>query len=197
MNSHRLLCVFCGSRPGANPEYAESARQIGRSLVSHGLGLVYGGGRVGLMGVVADSVLEAGGHVLGVIPKAMAGREIAHHGVSELVVVPNMHARKALMADRACGFLMLPGGVGTFEEFFEILTWSVLGIHRKPIGILSTAGYYQPLLSLIQHSASEGFLDVAHLARLTVSDDPDEVVRHLAACTPLPAPHGGLTLEES
>ncbi len=149
------------------------------------------------MGVVADSVLDAGGHVLGVIPEAMATREIAHHGVSELVIVPNMHARKALMADRACGFLMLPGGVGTFEEFFEIFTWSILGIHRKPIGILSTAGYYQPLLSLIEHSVTEDFLDVAHLARMTVSDDPDEVVRHLAANAPLPAPPDGLSLEES
>jgi uncharacterized protein (TIGR00730 family) len=197
MNGPRLLCVFCGSRPGTNPAYADAAASVGKALVSHGLGLVYGGGRVGLMGVAADSVLEAGGHVLGVIPEALSAREIAHHQVSELLVVPSMHARKALMAERACGFLMLPGGVGTFEEFFEILTWSVLGIHRKPIGILNTSGYYQPLLRLAEHAVHEGFLDISHLRGLIISDTPDEIVRRLASRLPEPPPPSGLSLEES
>ncbi len=197
MKDLHLLCVFCGSRPGTNPAHAEAARDVGRALVSQGLGLVYGGGRVGLMGLLADSVLDAGGHVLGVIPEALSDREIAHQGISELVVVPSMHARKALMAERACGFLTLPGGIGTFEEFFEILTWSILGIHQKPIGILSTSGYFQPLLSLIEHAVAEGFLDVSHLARMTVSDDPEDLVRHLAASRSIPTPPTGLSLEES
>lgn len=149
------------------------------------------------MGVLADSVLEAGGYVLGVIPEALSDREIAHRGVSKLIVVPNMHARKALMAEHACGFLMLPGGVGTFEEFFEILTWSILRIHRKPIGILDTAGYYRPLLELVGHSVSQGFLDKAHLERLEVSDEPDEIVRVLGARRSSGKPQGGLSLDES
>ncbi len=177
------LCVFCGSSTGSRPAYADAASRVGTALARHGLGLVYGGGRVGLMGLVADAVLAEGGHVLGVIPGPLATREIAHAGVTELVVVPGMHERKALMAQRASGFLVLPGGVGTFEEFFEILTWSVLGLHRKPIGILNVDGYYDPLLALLDHAVSEGFFRAEHRNLLVVSNDPEllasSLLRHV------------------
>ena len=134
------VCVFCGSQVGARPSYAEAARRVGAALAGGGFGLVYGGGRVGLMGTVADACLAAGGRAVGVIPEPLALKEIAHDGLTELVVVPGMHERKALMASRSAGFLALPGGVGTFEEFFEILTWAVLGLHNKPIGLLNVDG---------------------------------------------------------
>ena len=180
------ICVFCGSQSGSRPVYADAARRVGEALARGGLGLVYGGGRVGLMGVVADAALAAGGRVVGVIPDPLALRELAHDGVTELIVVPGMHERKALMATRAAGFLALPGGVGTFEEFFEILTWAVLGLHRKPLGILNVAGYYDPLLRLLDHAVAERFVRPEHLGLLRVSDDPEALAADLLGHVPPP-----------
>ena len=176
MATGRSICVFCGSSPGSRPEYAEAARQVGSAIASRGLGLVYGGGRVGLMGTVADSALAGGGRVLGVIPEAMAGREVAHDGLTELVIVRDMHARKALMAERSEAFLVLPGGIGTYEEFFEILTWSALGYHAKPVGVLDVAGYFGPLRALIDQCQTEGFLRREHLGGLRWGDDADGLI---------------------
>ncbi len=173
------LCVFCGSQPGTRPEYREAARLVGQILASDCVRLVYGGGRVGLMGVVADAVLEGGGSVLGVIPDPLATKELVHEGCTELVVVRSMHERKARMADEATAFLALPGGVGTFEEFFEILTWGVLGLHRKPIGLLNVAGYYDPLLQLLDHAVAERFVRPEHRALVEVGTDPVALVRRL------------------
>lgn len=177
------LCVFCGSQRGSRPVYEEYARRVGSALARDGLGLVYGGGRVGLMGTVADAALAAGGHVVGVIPEPLSSKEIAHDGLTELIVVPGMHERKALMALRSRGFLAMPGGVGTFEEFFEILTWAVLGLHRKPIGLLNVAGYYDPLIALIDHAVAEGFVRPEHRDLVLVSDDPEGLISRLATTT--------------
>ena len=149
----RRVCVFCGSSPGRDPRHAEAAAALARALAARGLSLVYGGGSVGLMGVLADHALAAGADVIGVIPQALAARELAHRRVADMRVVPTMHARKALMADLADGFVALPGGIGTFEELFEIVTWAQLGIHRKPVGVLNVTGYYDPLVALLQHAA--------------------------------------------
>jgi uncharacterized protein (TIGR00730 family) len=173
------ICIYCGSAVGIKAEYAESARKVGQALVHHGFGLVYGGGRVGLMGIVADAVLAGGGRVIGVIPEPLATKEIAHEGLTELHVVADMHERKALMARRAIAFLTMPGGIGTFEEFFETLSWSVLGLHQKPLGILNVAGYFDPLLALLEHAAAERFVRPHHLQRLVVSADPDTVISSL------------------
>jgi uncharacterized protein (TIGR00730 family) len=175
------ICVFCGSALGLTPEYQKAARAVGRALVRHGIGLVYGGGRVGLMGIVADSVLERGGRAIGVIPEALATKEIAHDGLTELHVVTGMHERKALMARRSSAFLTLPGGIGTFEEFFEALSWASLGLHRKPLGILNVTSYYDPLLALFDHAIAQRFIRPELLKLLFVSSDPDSVVSHLAA----------------
>jgi uncharacterized protein (TIGR00730 family) len=173
------ICIYCGSAVGIKPEYAESARNVGHALARHGFGLVYGGGRVGLMGIVADAVLAGGGRVIGVIPDPLATKEIAHDGLTELHVVADMHQRKALMARRANAFLTLPGGIGTFEEFFETLSWSVLGLHQKPLGILNIAGYFDPLLALLNHAVAERFVRPHNLKRLIVSGDPESVVSDL------------------
>jgi uncharacterized protein (TIGR00730 family) len=170
------ICIYCGSSAGTRPEYAEAARRVGRTLVDQGVGLVYGGGRVGLMGIVADAVLEAGGRVIGVIPDPLASEEVAHNGLTELHVVPDMHRRKAMMADRADGFLTLPGGIGTFEEFFETLTWAALKLHQKPMGVLNVAGYFDPMLALLDHAVAEGFLRTKHMELLSTSSDPEELV---------------------
>jgi uncharacterized protein (TIGR00730 family) len=164
---------------GARASYTETARRVGTALANHGLGLVYGGGRVGLMGVIADAALAAGGRVVGVIPDALATKEIAHGGLTELHVVRGMHERKALMASRSAGFLTLPGGIGTYEEFFEILTWGALGIHRKPIGILNVDGYFDPLLALLEHGMSERLIRPGDLAHLVVSDNPEALATDL------------------
>ncbi len=174
------ICVFCGSRHGVRASYSEAARRVGEALARDGLGLVYGGGRVGLMGVLADAALATGGRVVGVLPEHLSAKEIAHDGLSELHVVPSMHARKAMMAERSRAFLALPGGVGTFEELLEILTWSLLGLHRKPVGLLNVEGYYDPLIALLDHSVSEGFLRPEHRDLLIASDDPEAVVSRLA-----------------
>src|SRR5436190_14717702 len=154
----RRLCVFCGSNRGVAPEFAAAATATGRLLAAEGIALVYGGGRVGLMGVVADAALGAGGRVIGVIPQALATKEIAHDGLSELYVVPGMHERKALMATKSSAFLTLPGGIGTFEEFFEILSWAALGLHRKPIGVLNIDGFFDPLIALLDHGIAQRFI---------------------------------------
>ncbi|MGP0063731.1 MAG: TIGR00730 family Rossman fold protein [Isosphaeraceae bacterium] len=170
------ICIYCGSSTGTRPEYAEAARRVGRVLADRGVGLVYGGGRVGLMGIVADAVLDAGGRVIGVIPDPLATEEVAHNGLTELHVVPDMHRRKAMMADRADGFLTMPGGIGTYEEFFETLSWAALKLHRKPMGVLNVAGYFDPLHALLDHAVAEGFLRAKHLGLIITSDDPEVLV---------------------
>ncbi|MFT5031799.1 MAG: hypothetical protein ACI9VS_004269, partial [Candidatus Binatia bacterium] len=149
---------FCGSSPGGDPAFTEAAKAVGTELARRGIGLVYGGGNVGLMGVVADATLESGGEVIGVIPEALEGKELAHQGVTELRVVASMHERKALMEELSDGFVALPGGFGTFEELLEILTWSQLGIHRKPAGILNVSGYYDCLIAMFDHAVSQRLL---------------------------------------
>ncbi len=166
---HRI-CVFAGSNLGKRPEYQQAAQALGQALITRGLGLVYGGASVGLMGVVADSVLAAGGEVIGVLPRALFRREVAHTHLTELHEVSSMHERKALMADLADGFIALPGGLGTFDELFEITTWAQLGLHTKPVGLLNVAGYYTPLLALIAHAATEGFIPPGH-ARLLLHEN--------------------------
>jgi uncharacterized protein (TIGR00730 family) len=183
----KRVCVFCGSATGTNPAYARAARELGRELASRGLELVYGGGRVGLMGEVASAALAAGGEVLGVIPHALSGKEIALAECTELVVVDTMHERKALMADRSDAFVALPGGFGTCDELFEILTWGQLGIHKKPVGLLNVNGFFAPLLTWLDHVVAEGLLKPKHRDLLLVADAVPELLAKLAAWTP-PAP---------
>jgi uncharacterized protein (TIGR00730 family) len=154
----KRVCVFCGSSTGGAPAYAEAARAVATELVRRGLGVVYGGGSIGLMGMVADTALAAGGEVIGVIPRALAMKEQAHTGLTEMKIVGSMHERKATMNALADGFVILPGGLGTLEETFEILTWAQLGIHRKPIGVLNAGGYYDALRHLLSHTMREGFM---------------------------------------
>jgi len=169
--SIRRICVFCGSSVGSRLVYVEAARELGRALAGRGLGIVFGGGKVGLMGVLADAALAAGGEAIGVIPEALVAREIAHNGLTELRVVGSMHERKTLMADLADAFIALPGGFGTFEEFFEAVTWTQLGIHSKPCGLLNVDGYYNALLALLDRAVSDGFIREAN--RSLVLDAPD------------------------
>jgi uncharacterized protein (TIGR00730 family) len=176
----RRVCVFCGSSHGVRPAYAEAALALGQALVTRGLGLVYGGGRVGLMGVVADAVLAAGGDVVGVIPHALMAREIGHAGLTTMHVVDSMHERKALMADAAGAFIALPGGVGTFEELFEAITWTQLGLHAKPCGLLNVDGFYDGLLRFLDHAWAEGFIKPETRAIVKASADPAELLDLLA-----------------
>ena len=168
--------VFCGSSEGARPDYADAARALAAELVKRKLGLVYGGGSVGLMGVLADTALAAGGEVIGVIPGPLASRELAHPGLTEMRVVGSMHERKATMASLVDGFIALPGGLGTFEETLEILTWAQLGIHRKPVGVLNVAGYWDGLLRMLSHAVREGFVRRDYLALLLFGDTPAELL---------------------
>jgi len=168
--------------------YRHSARQLGAALVSHGYGLVYGGGRVGLMGILADAVLELGGEVVGVIPQALALKEVAHQNLTRLEVVATMHERKALMAELSDGFIALPGGLGTFEELFEVFTWAQLGLHRKPLGILNIDGYYDPLLALIDHATSEGFIRPEHRQLLITATHPEKLLELLSVDHPTVVP---------
>ncbi|MBX3471194.1 MAG: TIGR00730 family Rossman fold protein [Planctomycetes bacterium] len=170
------VTVFCGSQAGLSPRHAEAARALGRALVRRGLGLVTGGGRVGLMGVVADAVLEAGGEALGVIPRLLATRELAHDGMTHLHVVETMHERKALMAALGGAFVALPGGMGTLEELFEVLTWAQLGIHHKPVGVLDVDGFWAPLSAFLDHQVAEGFLRPPHRGLLLRADDPEALL---------------------
>ena len=157
------ICVYCGSRPGTEPAFAEAARQVGLWIAQNKGQLVYGGGHNGLMGMMADACLQAGGRVVGVIPKALVEKEWAHSGCSELHVVENMHERKRLMAERADAFLAMPGGIGTFEEFFEVWTWRQLGYHDKPVGLLNIQGYYDNLLAFLSTSVQQGFMNVEQM----------------------------------
>jgi uncharacterized protein (TIGR00730 family) len=181
----RNLCVFCGSSTGQRPVYAEAATQFGQELARSGIALIFGGGRVGLMGILADSVLGAGGKAVGVMPRALVEKEIAFTGLTELHVTESMHQRKAMMADLADAFVLLPGGYGSWEEFCEALTWLQLGIHQKPCAILNVGGYYDPLLALTAHSVSEGFVRQAHAEMVIVENNPERLLSRLAtASTP-------------
>lgn len=175
------LCVFCGSNSGHDPVYGELAAQLGRALAQRRIGLVYGGGRVGLMGVLADAALAAGGEVIGVIPKALLDREVGHRGLTQLRVVDSMHARKALMVELADGFVALPGGIGTLEELFEVWTWAQLGMHRKPCGLLDVGGFFTPLVSFLDHVVATGFLRSTSRAMLAVAASPDELLAQFSA----------------
>jgi uncharacterized protein (TIGR00730 family) len=197
MSERPSICVFCGSSSGASSAYRQAARQVGETLVRHEVDLVYGGGRVGLMGVVADAVLGAGGRAIGVLPDPLATKEIAHDGLTELHVVSGMHERKALMATKSSAFLALPGGIGTFEEFFEILSWGALGIHQKPIGILNVDGYFDPLIALLEHGIAEQFIRPGSLHSLIVADNPDTLIANLLAYVPPAIGPRWIKLEET
>jgi uncharacterized protein (TIGR00730 family) len=176
MDDMKRLCVFAGSSSGSQIEYAAAARELGQALVRREVGLVYGGAKAGLMGVLADAVLAGRGHVTGVIPEALLLKEVAHQGLSDLRVVASMHERKAMMADLADGFIAVPGGLGTLEELFEVLTWAQLGLHRKPCGLLNVRGYFDGLLSFIEHAIGERFVRSEHRAMLIVSSSPDALL---------------------
>ena len=178
------LCVFCGSSVGVNPAYAEAAIALGRLLVARGSSLVYGGGHVGLMGVLADAVLGAGGEVIGVIPHALHEREIAHSGLTKLHVVDSMHERKAMMAAMSDAFIAMPGGFGTYEEFFEAVTWTQLGVHKKPCGLLNVAGFYDPVVEFLDQLAADGFMRREHRDMLLVDDDPARLLAGFDAYDP-------------
>jgi len=181
----RRLCVFCGSSSGVNPIHAQAAQTVARLLCGRGIELVYGGGNVGLMGTLANACLREGGRVIGVIPQALADKEVAHTGLTELRIVSSMHERKAVMADLSDAFLALPGGYGTWEELFEVLSWSQLGIQRKACGLLNVNGYYDPLLELADKSVAEGFLREVHRDLLLSDDDPGRLLDRLSSvCVP-------------
>ncbi|MDE2276679.1 MAG: TIGR00730 family Rossman fold protein [Burkholderiales bacterium] len=175
------VCVYCGSRHGARPAYTAAAQALGRAIGQRGWQLVYGGGKVGLMGEVADATLAAGGRVVGVIPETLQQREVGHRGLHELHVVPTMHLRKQLMAQRADAFVALPGGIGTLEELYEVWTWHQLGYHAKPVGLLNVDGYYDDLLRFMQGTVREGFLSIGQHAALQVGTEVDALLTALAA----------------
>ncbi|KHL24780.1 LOG family protein [Croceibacterium mercuriale] len=178
------ICVYLGSSPGADPVYAQAAHDFGTMLARRGIGLVYGGGTVGLMGVIADAACAAGGEVIGVIPEALRAREHDHQGISQLHVVKTMHERKAMMADLADGFVTLPGGIGTFEEMFEAWCWSQLGYHNKPVGLLDVNGFYTRLGAFIDDVVTQGFLQPRHRAMLIVERDPTTMIDRIAGFVP-------------
>ena len=177
----KRICVFCGSSSGTRPLYQQAAQAVGRLLCRRGIELVYGGGRVGLMGVLANACLNEGGRVIGVIPQALADKEVAHTGLTELRIVSSMHERKALMADLSDAFMALPGGFGTWEEFFEVLTWAQLGIQRKACGVLNVGGYYDPLLQMADRALSEGFVREMHRGLLLSDADPERLLDRLSS----------------
>jgi hypothetical protein len=178
------ICVFCGTNPGSRPAYGAAARQLGQVLAAEGIELVYGGASVGIMGQLADSVQEHGGHVTGVIPQQLVEKEEAHTGIRNLIVVASMHQRKSQMADLSDGFIALPGGIGTLEGFFEILTWGQLGIHAKPSGILNVEGYFDGLTGFLDHAVREGFLTEAHRNAIIVESSPGPLLERMRAFTP-------------
>jgi uncharacterized protein (TIGR00730 family) len=180
----KRLCVFCGSATGRRVAYADAAHALATALLDRGLGLVYGGGSVGLMGTLADAVLAGGGEVIGVLPRGLARKELAHDGLTELHVVGSMHERKALMASLADGFVALPGGLGTLEEILEVLTWAQLGIHRKPVGLVDVGGYWGGLLALLRHAVGEGFVRPEYAALLLVDPTPTALLDRFAAWRP-------------
>jgi uncharacterized protein (TIGR00730 family) len=178
------ICVFCGTNPGSRPEYEAAARDLGRILAEQEIELVYGGASVGIMGELADSVQEYGGHVTGIIPQQLMEKEAAHTGIRNLIVVASMHQRKSQMADMSDGFIALPGGIGTLEGFFEILTWAQLGIHSKPSGILNVAGYFDELTRFLDHAVQEGFLTREHRGAIMMEADPRVLLQRMQAYTP-------------
>ncbi len=180
----KRICVFCGSCHGFRPEYGAMAARLGRTMAVRGLGVVYGGGNIGLMGTLADAVLAEHGEVIGVIPQGLVAKELAHRGLSDLRVVSSMHQRKALMADLSDAFIAMPGGYGTLEEFCEAVTWSQLGLHQKPCGLLNVAKYYDPLRALLEHATAEGFIQPAHRSLVLIEEDPDRLIDLLAAYRP-------------
>ena len=179
MNFQRI-CVFCGSNPGISSVYREAAVALGQVLVKRGIDLVYGGGNIGLMGFLADAVLAEGGRAIGVIPESLMAQEVGHQGLTELRIVQSMHERKALMSDLSDGFVAMPGGFGTFEEFCEIVTWSQLGIHSKPCGLLNVDGYYDPLLNLFDHAVRDGFLREENRGLVLEDRDPERLLDRMA-----------------
>jgi uncharacterized protein (TIGR00730 family) len=180
----RSICVFCGSASGARPEYAAAARELGELLAREGIGIVYGGGHVGMMGQVADAALAAGGHVVGVVPQHLMRPEVAHQGLDELIVVESMHTRKRTMAERADAFVVLPGGFGTFEEMFEMVTWLQLRLHAKPVGLVNCLGYFDHLLAFLHHAAAEGFIRPQHRSLLLVDAAPAPLVKRMLELAP-------------
>ena len=180
----KRICVFCGSDRGVRPDYADAARRLAATLASRRLALVYGGGRVGLMGEIANAMLDAGGEVVGVIPRSLYEMEVAHTGVTDLRVVDSMHERKAMMAELSDGFIALPGGMGTLEELFEVLTWAQLGFHQKPCGLLDVAGYFEHLIEFLGHAVGERFLRAEHRGLLLVETCPDALLDRLAEHRP-------------
>lgn len=177
----KRLAVYCGSSLGADPAFADAARVLGERMAARGVDLVYGGGRLGLMGVVADAVLAGGGRVFGVIPEALSGLEVAHEGLTELHVVPSMHARKAKMTELTDAFVALPGGIGTFDELFEAWTWNALGYHAKPFALLNVAEFWNGMTDFLDGATAAGFMSPARRAQLRVAHDPDEAIDMLAA----------------
>lgn len=186
--SLRSICVFCGASPGATPIYQEAAEALGRHLAERGIRLVYGGGAVGLMGMVADAALAAGGEVIGIIPQSLKEAEIGHKGLTRLEVVDGMHARKARMAELSDAFIALPGGLGTLEELFEVWTWGQLGYHGKPLGLLEVNGFYEPLLTFLDHLVQERFVRPQHREMLQRASSPAELIDALQVWTPSAAP---------
>ena len=178
------LCVFCGSSPGHDPIFLETARALGAALAGNGIDLVYGGASVGLMGAVADAALAAGGHVIGVMPQALAAKEIAHDGLNDLRIVGSMHERKALMAELSDGFIALPGGLGTFEELFEVWTWAQLGYHRKPCALLNIGGFYDRLADFLDGVVETGFVKPVHRSMLIVESEPASLIEAIRAYEP-------------
>jgi hypothetical protein len=191
------IAVFCGSSTGARPEYRDAARSLGATLARRKIGVVYGGGSIGLMGVLADAALAGGGEVIGVIPQAMVDEELAHDGLSELRVVHSMHERKATMEELSSAFIAMPGGFGTFDELFEIVTWLQLGLHRKPVGLLDAAGYFDPLLEMIRTAVREGFVKEVHARALHTSADPEALLDALASSELPPPKLKKIDLEET
>lgn len=181
----KTLAVYCGAAHGVNPVHADSARLLARAMVDQNISLVYGGGKVGLMGVIADEVLRLGGEVTGVIPRALVEREVGHAGLTRLFVVKDMHERKAMMADLSEGFIAMPGGMGTLEELFEMVTWAQLGIHAKPIGLLNVNGFYDGLRAFVRHQVTEGFVRPEHEDLMLADSDPNALLRRLRAAAPL------------
>ena len=179
MSDKRFVCVYCGSKSGSHERYESAAWALGKAIANRGYGLVFGGGAIGLMGAVADAVLAAGAPVIGVIPQALMARELGHRDVTELVVVDDMHQRKAMMADRATAFVAMPGGYGTLEELFEVLAWLQLEIHDRPIGLLNTGGYFDHLTKFLDQAVDQGFLQIRHRALLRTGDDPGALLDEL------------------
>lgn len=187
------LAVYCGSSTGTRPAYREAAVALGRAMVARDIGLVFGAGRVGLMGTIADAVLDAGGEAIGVIPEKLLDLELAHPGLTELHVVEGMHPRKLLMGDLSDGFIAMPGGYGTFEELFEVVTWTQLNYHLKPVGLLNVAGYYDPLIAFLDHARDEGFVRDIHRDMLVADADPEALIDKLAS---VPVPELGQWIDK-